>query len=182
MNLKHFDTEDWSLFLDRDGVINERLEGDYVKKINEFVFMDGALDAIASLSKKFHRIFIVTNQQGIAKGLMTEEDVKQIHDFMEKEILKNAGKIDKTYYCPYLKEENHANRKPNPGMGMLARADFIDVELNKSIIVGDSASDMQFGRNLGMITVLVGNKNEKIKEHLFDLRFENLKAFADFIK
>jgi histidinol-phosphate phosphatase family protein len=182
MNSMHFNTEGWSLFLDRDGVINKRLVGDYVKKTEEFVFLDGVLDAIATLSTKFNRIFIVTNQQGIGKGLMTEKDLKQVHDFMEKEIIENAGKIDKIYYCPYLKEENHVNRKPNPGMGMQARADFLDVILNKSVIVGDSASDMLFGRNLGMITALVGDKKEVIEENLYDLRFENLKAFTAFIK
>ncbi len=95
MNSKNFNTEGWSLFLDRDGVINKRLVGDYVKKTEEFVFLDGVLEAIATLSTKFNRIFIVTNQQGIGKGLMTEKDLKQVHDSMEKEIVEHAGKIDR---------------------------------------------------------------------------------------
>ncbi len=179
---KHFETEGWSLFLDRDGVINKRLEGDYVKNPAEFVFIDGVLDAISTLSSYFKRIFIVTNQQGIGKGVMTEDDLHKVHDFMLHRISENGGSIDKVYYCPNKKEENHPNRKPNTGMALLAKSEFEDVILHQSVMLGDSQTDMQFGRKSGMITVLVGDKKETIKENLVDLRFKDLKSFAEFIQ
>lgn len=179
---KHFETKGWSLFLDRDGVINKRLEGDYVKNPAEFVFIDGVLEAIATLRSHFQRIFVVTNQQGIGKGLMTEEDLHKVHDFMLASIREKGGSIDKVYYCPNKNEDNHPNRKPNTGMALLAKSEFEDLILHQSVMLGDSETDMQFGRKLGMITILVGDKNEKIREDLVDLRFNDLKSFADFIQ
>ena len=119
-----------TLFLDRDGVINVKLEARYVRNSNEFEFMQGALVAISKLSKLFKRILIVTNQQGIGKGIMTEDDLNLLHSFMTSEIGKLNGKIDKIYFCPHLDTENCNCRKPNPGMINQAIADFPDIDLS----------------------------------------------------
>lgn len=139
--------------MDRDGVINKKLEDDYVKSWSEFEFLQGVPESIARLSKHFGRIIIVSNQQGIGKGLMSKMDVDLIHDNMRKELLRYGAKITAIYYCPALASDNDPCRKPETGMGLQAQADFPEIDFSKSVMVGDSDSDILFGRALGMNTV-----------------------------
>ncbi len=150
----------WTLFLDRDGVINKKKENDYVRNWDDFVFIDGSLTAISILSKVFGKIIVVTNQRGVGKGLMTEDDLNSIHIELNKEVLLNQGKIDKIYYCTDESEFSEC-RKPNLGMGHLALFDFPDIDFVKSVMVGDSNSDLMFGQRLGMKTVFIGDSNDK---------------------
>jgi len=147
----------WSLFLDRDGVINKRIVDDYVKSVDEFHFIEGSLAAIAELSKLFERIVVVTNQQGIGKGIMTERNLSDVHRYMLSEIEREGGKIDAVYFAPQLSSENSEMRKPNPGMALQAKQDFTEIDFSKSVLIGDSDSDVRFGQNLGMITVKLDN-------------------------
>ncbi|MCF8235200.1 MAG: HAD family hydrolase [Bacteroidales bacterium] len=180
MSLKHFHIDkNWSLFLDRDGVINKRLRGDYVKRIEEFDFLPGVLNALPVLAKKFNRIVVVSNQQGIGKGLMTEEDLQVVHDWMMQEIGAKGGRIDQIYYCTALAAENNPCRKPNPGMALQAKTDFPEINLSKSIMAGDSHSDMLFGKNLGMLSVFINSENMNIRpEYPVDYVYESLCEFA----
>lgn len=172
----------WSLFLDRDGVINQRLPDDYVKSVDEFRFIDGAVEAIAVLTKIFGRIFIVSNQQGIGKGLMTTEQLESVHANMVNQIEKAGGKVDKIYVSPYLHSQNHFSRKPSVGMGVQAKKDFKEISFKRSIMVGDSRSDMIFGKRLGMNTVYIGeNKDLYSKSELTDYCFPDLLSFAMYI-
>ncbi|MGL6269805.1 MAG: HAD-IIIA family hydrolase, partial [Chitinophagaceae bacterium] len=91
--------KDWTLFLDRDGVINYEKEADYIRNPGEFRFYEGVPEAIKIFAQKFGRIFVVTNQKGIGKGLMTEKDLKDIHDFMMTAIIQQGGRIDHIYFC-----------------------------------------------------------------------------------
>ena len=143
----------WTLFLDRDGVINRRLLDDYVKRWDEFEFLPGVKEAIAKLSRIFGRVVIVSNQQGIGKGLMTEKDLDHIHSMMVHEIEEAGGRIDAIYHCPELKEKNPECRKPKPGMALQAQKDFPEIDFEKSVMIGDSESDIEFGKRLGMLTV-----------------------------
>ena len=148
-----------TLFLDRDGVINVKLEGGrYVKNTNEFEFIVGAETAISKLSKIFNRILIVTNQQGIAKGIMSDKDLGVLHDYMLFEIKKNGGEIDKIYYCPHLATESCNCRKPNPGLIQQAMIDFPEIKLEQSYLIGDSDTDIIAGNKMGLITVKVDNE------------------------
>ena len=154
----YFDNS-WSLFLDRDGVINEKLENDYVKCWAEFKFKDGALEAIAGLGQIFGRVIVVTNQRGVGLGCMTEEILNKIHDNMLAKVVSVSGRIDKVYYCTGVDDSSKC-RKPNIGMGLRAKKDFPEIEFSKSIIVGDSISDIEFGNNIGMKTVFIGDKSK----------------------
>lgn len=145
----------WSLFLDRDGVINTRRFNDYVKSWGEFIFLPDVPQTISQLSKVFGRIFVVTNQQGIGKGIMDREILQTIHDKMQAEVSKAGGRIDAIYYCPDLAEAGTNCRKPEIGMAEQAKSDFPDTDFNKSIMVGDSQSDIQFGKNAHMRTIFV---------------------------
>jgi len=147
-----------TLFLDRDGVINVKLDGQYVKGLEEFEFMIGAEIAISKLSKIFNRIIIVTNQQGIAKGIMSDNDLGVLHEHMLFELKKKGGVIDKIYYCPHLAVENCDCRKPNPGMIQQAIIDFPELEITDSYLIGDSDSDILAGNKMGLITVKVDNE------------------------
>ena len=144
----------WTLFLDRDGVINHEKHKDYIHRWDEFVFYDGVHQAIETFSKIFHRIIIVTNQKGVGKGLTKIEDLLQIHNNMKASIQEARGRIDAIYFCPDL-DENSPNRKPNPGMGFQAKNDFPDIDFSKTIMVGNTLSDMEFGRNIGAYTVFL---------------------------
>ncbi len=166
----------WSLFLDRDGVINKRLEGDYVKTLDEFEFIDGVPEALKILSDVFNKIIVVTNQQGIGKGLYTENDLSIIHHYLTDEIEKHEGRIDKVYFSPHLASANHHSRKPGIGMAQEAKNDFPEIDFSKSIIVGDSLSDMQFGKSAGMQTVFISE--EKINDKNIDFCFPSLFEFA----
>ncbi len=151
----------WSLFLDRDGVINERLPGAYVQYWSQFRFTEGTLPALAQFADWFRRIFIVTNQQGIGKNLMTREMLEAVHYQMLKDIEQANGRIDHIYFCPDLRSKPNNCRKPNPAMGILAKKNYPEIFFNRSIMVGDSIADIQFGHHLGMTTILVIGKAEE---------------------
>jgi len=167
-------TGEWTLFLDRDGVINRKLDGTYVLNPDQFEILEGAAAAIGQLSLYFGRIVIVTNQQGVGKELMTHQDLADIHDKMIEQITYYGGRIDEIYYCPDLAEHEPVNRKPNPGMGLQAKDDFPEIDFRKSIMVGDSVSDIQFGKTLRMKTVRIS----QILDSNADFTHPSLRDFA----
>ncbi|MBK6522092.1 MAG: HAD family hydrolase [Sphingobacteriaceae bacterium] len=176
MTLKDLNiTKDWTLFLDRDGVINKKLDNDYVKHWMEFEFEKDVVQNFKKLNEVFGTVVVVTNQQGIGKGVYTKEDLELIHNNMLYELKYHKGIIDKVYYSPYLASENHETRKPNIGMALQAKRDLPQIDLTKSIIVGDSMSDMEFGRTAGMRTVYISNK--KVTDPKIDLQFNSLSEF-----
>lgn len=168
----------WSLFLDRDGVINKRPVNDYVKSWSDFYFIEGVLDAIKLFSNKFKHIFIITNQQGIGKNIMSEENLVDIHKKMMEEIMGNDGRIDGVYHCPDLATKPVNCRKPGLYMANQAKDQYPDIDFQESIMVGDTNSDMKFGKNAGMTTVFVGGDQEIVNSELIDLRFNSLTEFA----
>ena len=147
-----------TLFLDRDGVINVKLDGQYVKNTDEFEFIKGAQVAISKLSKIFNYIIVITNQQGIAKRIMSDKDLDALHEHMLLELEKNGGVIDKIYYCPHLSSENCNCRKPNPGMIQQALIDFPDIKLAHSYLIGDSDTDILAGNKMGLISIKVDDE------------------------
>lgn len=177
MSLKnlHIDAS-WTLFLDRDGVINRRLTDDYVKTPEEFEMLPGVAEAIHVCSQIFSRIIVVSNQQGIGKGVMTNDDLALVNQKMLSLVEKAGGRLDAVFYAPMLKREHHIMRKPRIGMGLAARRKFPEIRFRHSIMAGDSASDMQFGKCLGMKTVLIGESSEIARRlpRLVDFYFPSL--------
>ncbi len=172
----------WTLFLDRDGVINLHYPNDYVKNWDEFYFLEGVLDALKDLSKVFKRILIVTNQQGVGKGLMTNADLQFIHDEMLKEVRKYGGRVHAIYSATSLVAQDVKQmRKPGNGMAKQAKKDFPEIDFSKSIMVGDSITDMQFGKSAGMITVFIGdNGKPKVADRKFiDVYCSSLSELAN---
>jgi len=180
MSIKHWEIDHtWTLFLDRDGVINERIFGGYITEPEAFHFIEGVEDAIRDLSEKFHLVLVVTNQQGIGKGLMHERNLIDIHTYMCDQIHIKGGKIDKCYFAPNLKGATDDMRKPGPAMAELAKMEFPEIEFSKCVMVGDTDSDILFGKNLGMKTVRIQTE-ESIRVEA-DLTVDSLVKFAKII-
>lgn len=151
----------WTLFLDRDGVLNERIIGGYVQTPEALHLLPGVPEALVIFSRYFGRIVVVTNQQGIGKGLYTAEDLARVHEKMDRLITEANGRIDCFYHAPNLAAEQSPNRKPGPGMAHQAQRDFPEIDFQKSVMVGDSPSDMEFGMQLGMKTAFITTPAEE---------------------
>jgi len=178
MNFTTID-KSWTLFLDRDGVINGEKKDEYVLHLEEFIFFDGVLQALRILNDVFGLIIIITNQKGVGKGLMTLDDLNAIHEHMMQEIKIHNGRIDNIYYCTDL-DDNSPNRKPQTGMGLQAQKDFPQIDFRKSIMAGNKLTDMQFGRALGSKTVFIATTDPEtpFPHPLIDTRFNSLLEFA----
>ncbi len=169
----------WTLFLDRDGVINEELPGTYVMNWEQFVFCEGVLASIARLASRFGSVIVVTNQRGVGRGLMTRETVDSIHDQMRREFEKAGCQIDAIYSCTEVTPTAFC-RKPNPGMVVQARRDFPGIDFKKSVMVGNKESDIAFGRGAGMFTIYIaatGGDSPSIKTAP-DATYASLARFA----
>lgn len=170
------------LFLDRDGVINKRIVDGYVTKWEEFEFLPGVTDAIARLGGRFQRIVVITNQQGVGKGLMTRDKLDAIHVRMTKIVENAGGRIDAVFCCTDIADTPGNCRKPGEYMGLRAKEQFPEIDFRQSIMVGDSVSDMKFASNLGMVRVFIHHTGEAIPEPgSYDYVFDSLKSFAEEI-
>ena len=171
--------EHWTLFLDRDGVINEEKEQSYIFHYGEFAFYEGGLEALQLLAGVFPRIVVVTNQRGVGKGLMTAGDLADIHAQMVAAATAAGGRIDAVYYCDSMSND-HPHRKPNPGMALAARQDLPDIDFSRSIMVGNNLSDMEFGRNIGAATIFVTTTNPSVDktDSRIDAVYKSLEDFA----
>lgn len=139
----------WTVFLDRDGVLNrKRADGDYVKTWKEFAWLPGAREAIAGLGRAGARVVIVTNQQGVAKGLIRPADLDDIHARLRADVEQVGGRIAGIYVCPHL-DGTCDCRKPAPGLFHQARRDMPDIVFERSVVVGDSPSDIEAGTKIG---------------------------------
>lgn len=152
---------DYTLFFDRDGVLNRRIVDGYVQSVEEWEWLPGSLATLAQLRPFVKYMFLVTNQQGIGKGLFSKGDLEAIHNKMTEELGHMGGGFDGIYFCPDLATENPPCRKPNTGMAEAALRDFPDIRFDRSIMIGDSRSDMEFARNAGMQAVFVGSLHEE---------------------
>ena len=181
LDLKTID-KSWTLFLDRDGVINHEKHMAYVTNYLEFQFYDGVKEALKNLSNCFGRMIVVTNQRGVERMLMTEEDLLGLHKKMLADIEEAGGKIDAIFYCTSL-DDAHPDRKPQPGMAYLAKESYPDIDLSKSVMIGNNLSDMQFGRNAGMYTVFVQTTSPDLPlpDPAIDMAFGTLPAFAEHL-
>jgi len=138
-----------ALFLDRDGVIN--IDKVHLSRIEDFEFSPGIFDLCRKYSDNGFKIFVITNQAGIAKGLYSTEDFLRLTEWMTGEFKKNGITISKVYFCPHHPDITGSCdcRKPKPGMILKAKEEF-DLDLSESVLIGDMESDLQAGRNAGI--------------------------------
>jgi D-glycero-D-manno-heptose 1,7-bisphosphate phosphatase len=142
-----------AVFLDRDGVINEN-RGDHVKCWAEFSFVPGALEAIAALTRDGFRLFVVTNQAVVGRGVTAPSMVQEVHERMVRAIERHGGRIEAVAYCPHRPEDACGCRKPQPGL-LLGLAERYGLDLAESVVVGDALSDLDAARDAGCRGVLV---------------------------
>jgi len=175
------------VFLDRDGVLNEKMpEGQYVTSWADFHLLPGVPQAIAQLNRAPLRVIVVSNQRGIALGLYSSADVLSIDANFRLTLQEADAHIDGFYFCPHDKQECNC-RKPLPGLFEQAVAQFPSITAETSVIIGDSLSDVEFGRRLGMLTIFIEGDptSQKAGAHtaaeLADLRFPSLAEAANYL-
>jgi D-glycero-D-manno-heptose 1,7-bisphosphate phosphatase len=153
------------VFLDRDGVIN-RDSPDYIKSWSEFEFLPGSLEAITLLTLNEFATIIITNQSVVNRRMVSRKELNYMHTMMKKTVTSNGGQITDIFYCPHVPEDRCNCRKPNPGLILKAKQKY-RIDITASVMVGDSAKDIECARNAGCghaVLVKTGNgeKAEKI--------------------
>jgi D-glycero-D-manno-heptose 1,7-bisphosphate phosphatase len=143
------------VFLDRDGVINRKApEGRYIAHWSDFQWLPGAATAIAALNRAGLRVIVVSNQRGVALGQYTPADVDALHAAVQHHLQSYGAYIDAFYFCPHDKDQCDC-RKPRPGLFLRAFRDYPEVSAAKSLLIGDSLSDIEAARNLGMRSIFI---------------------------
>lgn len=148
------------LLLDRDGIINKRIIGGYVRRPEEFLLLSDIIPVLDAAREANMIIAVITNQQGVGKGLMTERDLDIVHEEMKRQLQNEGHTLDAIYHCTDLASAGSWRRKPNPGMIEEAIADF-QLIASRSWMIGDSLTDAQAGRAAGLQTALVGDFAEE---------------------
>jgi D-glycero-D-manno-heptose 1,7-bisphosphate phosphatase len=149
------------IFLDRDGVINENRD-DYVKSIDEFIFLPNTIDAIKKFINLGFKIIIITNQSVINRGIISENELQNIHLHMLNELNKCQCQIEKIYFCPHRPNENCNCRKPRTGMIINALSDF-SIDISKSWLIGDSNTDIELAKNMGLKSIKLERNGNLLK-------------------
>lgn len=146
-----------ALFLDRDGVIIENRQ-DYVRSWTDVTIYPQALGALAKIKSSQHKIFIITNQSVVGRGLISQDAAREINERLVKEIQFSGGRIDGVFMCPHAPQDNCNCRKPQPGL-LLDAASMHSIDLQNSILIGDALSDILAGQQAGIprnVLVLTG--------------------------
>lgn len=176
-----------TVFLDRDGVINEKApEGEYIRRVEDLKLLPGAAAAIARLNRARVRVVVVSNQRGVALGLYSEQDLLAIHEALEKMLATEGARLDGFYFCPH--DDGFCNcRKPLPGLFAQAQADFPEIKATESVMIGDSLSDIEFGRKVGMRTIFIEGPAERQRSgaerarELADMQAHSLEDAVKFL-
>ncbi|HEX3017796.1 MAG TPA: D-glycero-beta-D-manno-heptose 1,7-bisphosphate 7-phosphatase [Caproicibacter sp.] len=155
-----------TIFLDRDGVINEDRD-DYVKGVKELKIFPFVPQSIKRLNDAGLQVFVVSNQQGIAKGLFSRNDLNEMKNEIDRQVEQAGGKIEKYYFCMHLASDGCSCRKPKPGL-LIKAANEYNFDTKESIMIGDSERDIIAGKNAGCKTILVltGKLNQEEAENM----------------
>ena len=174
-----------AVFLDRDGVIN--VDHGYTHRIEDFEFVPGSVQALASLQRAGWRLVVVTNQSGIARGLYTNDDYERFTAHMRAQLQAEGVRLDAVFHCPHLPDAAVAEyrlvcncRKPAPGM-LLRAARELSLDLSASVMVGDRLSDLHAGRAAGVGRCLLVRSGQSVQDdeaRLADAVFDDLAACA----
>lgn len=147
------------VFLDRDGTINQ--EVNYLTNSSQLSLIEGAAKGVQQLNQAGLKVIVITNQAAVARGYLTEQALSSIHQAMQDELRSHQATVDAIYYCPHHPTEGQPPyrcdcdcRKPNAGM-LTRAAEELEIDLQRSFVVGDKLSDLQAGRRAGCTTVLV---------------------------
>lgn len=145
-----------AIFIDRDGIINERRPDDYVLNWSDFIFLPGIRAALKQLASLQLPMIVVSNQAAIGKGLLDSVGLEEITAQMNQALLADGTRLAAAYFCPHKPSDNCICRKPKPALLLSAAEDF-NIDLRRSIFIGDSDSDVQAARAAGCASVLFGS-------------------------
>lgn len=170
-----------AVFLDRDGLINRQAsEHNYIKTWSEFQFLPGVSGAIGRLNRAGYLVLIVTNQRGVARGMMTMEDVDRIHERMCQELSGSGAYVDGIYVCPH--ETGVCTcRKPDIGLFIQAEREF-EIDKEQSWMVGDSDSDVEAGRRYGVRTIKTRNLNNAVNMILEERHVRTVQEYEKLLR
>ena len=141
-----------TIFLDRDGTLN--YDAGYIKSPEELILFPDVVEAMARLKQSGTRVVLITNQSGIARGFLSEDDLHLIHRKLERDLAQQGGALDGIFFCSHHPDDACQCRKPKPGLIQQATQEF-DINLSRSYYVGDKAIDMQLANTVGAKAVLV---------------------------
>lgn len=145
-----------TVFLDRDGTLNVKApEGEYIGSAGALALLPGAASAVATLNRHAIRTVLISNQRGVARGMMTEQDVVATNTRLEELLATEGAHLDAIYFCPHETGECGC-RKPQPGLILQAVGDHPDIDLSNAALIGDADSDVALGESLGLITIRLG--------------------------
>ena len=171
-----------TVFLDRDGTINK--DNHYVYRIEDFEFLDGAVEGMRALCEAGYQLVIVTNQSGIARGYYSESDFHRLNDWMCSELCRQGVIITKVYYCPHLHDapvEKYAIecccRKPQPGM-FLKAIEELSVDTAHSFVIGDKLRDLAICESTDIRGILISDVMQSAEKWV---AADNLKTASDYI-
>jgi len=157
-----------AVFLDRDGVIN--VDHGYVHSVDDFEYVDGVFEACAALKKSGYLLAVVTNQSGIARGMYSEEQFHSLTEWMDWNFSDKGIELDGIYYCPHHAEKGLGEykvdcdcRKPKPGM-LNSAAQFLNIDLSRSIMVGDKRDDMLAAQAAGIPTRILVRTGQSVTD------------------
>ena len=169
-----------TVFFDRDGVVNFRIVKEYVRTRNQFHFIQDFIPFFTHIKRAGYGAILITNQQGVGKGLMTLEEINAVHNHMQQLLLEQTGyQFDDIFLCTDLATSNSFYRKPNPGMLLDAIAKW-GIDPQQSLMIGDRSSDVIAGRRAGVSTILISNRTEIVPEA--DYKFNNLEEALPLFK
>ncbi|NHC44748.1 HAD family hydrolase [Motilibacter sp. K478] len=168
-----------TVFLDRDGTLNVKAdEGRYVTSPADLVMLPGAVDAVRRLNATGARVIVVTNQRGVARGLMSRQDLDRVHDRLHSLLAAGGARVDAVLACPHAADSCDC-RKPLPGLVTQAADRFAGLSPTRSAMVGDADSDVELGLRLGMLTVRLGT--EAARKPLADHTVPTLAAAVEVL-
>lgn len=171
-----------AFFCDRDGIVNHRIIGDYVKKIDEFIFIDVFFSIFRYAVSNNYLPILITNQQGIGKKLMTENDLSLIHQYMNKVLSEHTSHtFHDIFYCGELADSEFSRRKPSPAM-IHEAAEKYNLDLSKSFMLGDNISDIDAGKNAGCKTILISERFYSQADFHFSSHKDFIKAIQSTLK
>ena len=150
-----------AIFLDRDGVVNERIIGGYVTRWDEFQFLDGILPVLRAFTWLHVPVIVISNQSGVNKGLVTPRSLRQITTRFVESLARQRVRMDAAYYCPHTDEQGCSCRKPKPGLLLRAAREY-GIDLSRSVMVGDSESDVDAAAAANCQGLLLDHGSEKV--------------------
>jgi D-glycero-D-manno-heptose 1,7-bisphosphate phosphatase len=166
-----------AVFLDRDGTLIE--DKGYMKATDQIVLLPGVLDALKKLMEMNYELIVITNQSGVGRGLITENDVIRVNNILSETLQFFGISISAFYFCPHHPDVGCECRKPRPGM-ILRALDEMNIDKKKSYMVGDKLSDAEAGVAAGVTPVLISNNTHMVKNDIV-LKFVSLHEFANSI-